>query len=286
MFEGSLSIIIPAYNEEQGLDRALGRLMPLARERRYEVIVIDDGSTDGTAAVAARHGATVVAHRANKGYGAALKTGIRSASHDMILMMDSDGQHDPSLIDALLRDADRFDMVVAARRKMVGIRAPGKKLLAMVANFLSGVKIPDLNSGLRVFRKSTIKSFLHFCPDGFSFTTTITLAYLREGYSISWVPIDVEKRIGRASTVAFLRDGYGAFMLIVRVIVLFNPLKVFMPAALVLFTLGLAFTIYGIIAFHKVPNTGVLTILSGILLFFMGILADQISAIRRERRFD
>ncbi len=286
MFEGSLSIIIPAYNEEQGLDRALGRLMPLAREKRYEVIVIDDGSTDRTAAVAARHGATVVAHRANKGYGAALKTGIRSASHDMILMMDSDGQHDPSLIDALLRDADRFDMVVAARRKMVGIRAPGKKLLAMVANFLSGVKIPDLNSGLRVFRKSAIKSFLHFCPDGFSFTTTITLAYLREGYSISWVPIDVEKRIGRASTVAFLRDGYGAFMLIVRVIVLFNPLKVFIPAALVLFTLGLAFTIYGIVAFHKVPNTGVLTILSGILLFFMGILADQISAIRRERRFD
>ncbi len=286
MFEGSLSIIIPAYNEEQGLDRALGRLMPLAGERRYEVIVIDDGSTDRTAAVAERHGARVVAHRANKGYGAALKTGIRSASHETILMMDSDGQHDPSLIDALLRDADRFDMVVAARRKMVGIRAPGKKLLAMVANFLSGVKIPDLNSGLRVFKKSTIKSFLHFCPDGFSFTTTITLAYLREGYSISWVPIDVEKRIGRASTVAFLRDGYGAFMLIVRVIVLFNPMKVFMPAALSLFTIGVAFTIYGIAAFHKVPNTGVLTILSGILLFFMGILADQISAIRRERRFD
>ena len=286
MYEGSLSIIIPAYNEEQGLDRALDRLMPVARDKRYEVIVIDDGSTDKTAEVAARHGAKVLAHPGNKGYGAALKTGIRSASHELILMMDSDGQHDPSLIDALLRDMDRYDMVVAARRKMVGIRAPGKKMLSAVANFLSGVKIPDLNSGLRVFRKSTIKSFLHFCPNGFSFTTTITLAYLREGYSVKYVPVDVEKRIGRASTVAFFRDGYGAFMLIVRVIVLFNPLKVFMPAALVIFTLGLAFTIYGIIAFHKVPNTGVLTILSGILLFFMGILADQISAIRRERRFD
>ena len=286
MYQGSLSIIIPAYNEEQGLDRALGRLMPVAREKRYEVIVIDDGSTDKTAAVAARHGARVVSHPGNKGYGAALKTGIRSASHELILMMDSDGQHDPSMIAALLQEMDRYDMVVGARKKMVGIRAPGKKLLSLVANFLSDVKIPDLNSGLRVFRKSTIKSFLHFCPDGFSFTTTITLAYLREGYSVKYVPIDVEKRIGRASTVAFLRDGYGAFMLIVRVIVLFNPLKVFMPAALVLFVLGVAFTIYGIIAFHKVPNTGVLTILSGILLFFMGILADQISAIRRERRFD
>jgi glycosyltransferase involved in cell wall biosynthesis len=286
MYQGSLSIIIPAYNEERGLDRALGRLMPVAREKRYEVIVIDDGSTDTTAAVAERHGAKVVSHQGNKGYGAALKTGIRSASHELVLMMDSDGQHDPSMIAALLQEMHRYDMVVGARRKMVGIRAPGKKLLSMVANFLSGVKIPDLNSGLRVFRKSAIKSFLHFCPNGFSFTTTITLAYLREGYSVKYVPIDVEKRIGRASTVAFLRDGYGAFMLIVRVIVLFNPLKVFMPAALVLFVLGLAFTIYGIIGFHKVPNTGVLTILSGILLFFMGILADQISAIRRERRVD
>jgi glycosyltransferase involved in cell wall biosynthesis len=147
MYQGSLSIIIPAYNEERGLDLALGRLMPVAREKRYEVIVIDDGSTDKTAEVAARHGARVVAHPGNKGYGAALKTGIRSASHELILMMDSDGQHDPSMINALLREMDRYDMVVAARRKMVGLRAPGKKLLSMVANFLCGVKIPDLNSG-------------------------------------------------------------------------------------------------------------------------------------------
>ena len=286
MYQESLSIIIPAFNEEEGLDRALGRLMPIAREKRYEVIVIDDGSTDRTAAVAERHGANVVAHPANKGYGAALKTGIRRASHELILMMDSDGQHDPSLIDTLLRDMDRYDMVVAARKKMVGVRAPGKKMLSLIANFLSGVKIPDLNSGLRVFRKSTIRSFLHFCPNGFSFTTTITLAYLREGYSIKYIPIDVEKRIGRASTVAFLQDGYKAFLLIIRVIVLFNPLKVFMPASLVLFAAGTIFSIYGVIAFGRVPNMGVLTILSSIILFFMGILADQISAIRRERRFD
>ncbi|MCX5753036.1 MAG: glycosyltransferase family 2 protein [Candidatus Krumholzibacteria bacterium] len=286
MNRGALSIIIPAYNEEEGLDRALGRLMPIAREKGWEVIVIDDGSTDDTGNVATRHGARLVAHPENKGYGASLKTGIRNASHELVLMMDSDGQHDASQIEMLLADADRYDMVVGARKKMVGMRAPGKKLLSLVANYLSDVKIPDLNSGFRVFKKSTIRSFLHFCPNGFSFTTTITLAYLREGYSVKYIPIDVEKRIGRASTVAFLRDGYGAFMLIVRVIVLFNPLKVFMPVSLVLFLAGTIFSIYGIIAFGRVPNTGVLTILSSIILFFMGILADQISAIRRERRFD
>ncbi|MFA4946985.1 MAG: glycosyltransferase family 2 protein [Candidatus Krumholzibacteriia bacterium] len=286
MNHGALSIIIPAYNEEQGLDRALGRLMPIARERGWEVIVIDDGSTDGTGNVTTRHGARLVSHPENKGYGASLKTGIRNASHELVLMMDSDGQHDASQIEMLLAHADRYDMVVGARKKMVGMRAPGKKLLSLVANYLSDVKIPDLNSGFRVFKKSTIRSFLHFCPNGFSFTTTITLAYLREGYSVKYIPIDVEKRIGRASTVAFLQDGYKAFLLIIRVIVLFNPLKVFMPASLVLFVAGAVFSIYGIIAFGRMPNSGVLTILSSIILFFMGILADQISAIRRERRFD
>ena len=286
MSQSALSIIIPAYNEEQGLDRALGRLMPIARDKGWEVIVIDDGSTDGTGNTATRHGARLVSHPENKGYGASLKTGIRNASHELVLMMDSDGQHDASQIEMLLAHAERYDMVVGARKKNVGARAPGKKLLSLVANYLSDVKIPDLNSGFRVFKKDTIKSFLHFCPNGFSFTTTITLAYLREGYSVKYIPIDVEKRIGRASTVAFLRDGYGAFMLIIRVIVLFNPLKVFMPASLVLFIVGVVFSVYGIIAFGRVPNTGVLTILSSIILFFMGILADQISAIRRERRFD
>jgi glycosyltransferase involved in cell wall biosynthesis len=286
MNHGALSIIIPAYNEEQGLDLALGRLMPIAREKGWEVIVIDDGSTDGTGNVATRHGARLVSHPENKGYGASLKTGIRNASHELVLMMDSDGQHDASQIEMLLAHADRYDMVVGARKKMVGMRAPGKKLLSLVANYLSDVKIPDLNSGFRVFKKSTIRSFLHFCPNGFSFTTTITLAYLREGYSVKYIPIDVEKRIGRASTVAFLQDGYRAFLLIIRVIVLFNPLKVFMPVSLVLFTAGTVFSIYGIIAFGRMPNSGVLTILSSIILFFMGILADQISAIRRERRFD
>ena len=286
MGESGVSIIIPAFNEEKGLGNVLGPLMPIAARKGWEVIVVDDGSTDGTAEIVRRHAAKLVSHPDNKGYGAALKTGIRNASNDTIIMMDADGQHDPSQIELLLSFMDRYDMVVGARKKMSGMRAPGKKMLSMVANYLSGVKIPDLNSGFRAFRKSVMKSFLHFCPNTFSFTTTITLAYLREGYSVKYVPIDAERRVGRASTVRFLRDGYQTFLLIIRVIVLFNPLKVFIPSSIVLFLFGVLFTIYGIIVFHRAPNTGVLTILSSIILFFMGILADQISEIRRERHLD
>jgi glycosyltransferase involved in cell wall biosynthesis len=282
----SVTIIIPAYNEEEGLTRMLPGLVPVAGERGWEVMVIDDGSTDGTAAVAERHGARIISHPYNKGYGASLKTGIRAAAGDIVVMMDSDGQHDHRGIEKLLQHIEKFEMVVGARSRDVWVRAPGKKLLSWVANYLSGVKIPDLNSGFRAFRKDSITQFLHFCPNGFSFTTTITLAFFRAGYSVKYVPIEAERRVGRASNVRFFKDGYKTFLLIIRVIVLFNPLKVFMPASIIVFIAGFLFTIYGIIVFKRAPNMGVLTILSSILLFFMGILADQISAIRRDGRYD
>ena len=283
---GTASIVIPAYNEGEGLDRTLDWLMPIASEKGWEVVVVDDGSTDGTPDVVRKHRARLVSHPENRGYGAALKTGIRHASHDVVITMDSDGQHNPADIERILEKTSTHDMVVGDRGRARGIRAPGKRLLALVANFLSGVRIPDLNSGFRAFRRSTVREFLHFCPNGFSFTTTITLAYLRGGYHVAYVPIEAERRIGRSSSVRFFRDGYKTFLLIIRVIVLFNPLKVFVPASIVLLVLGVAFTVYGIAVFGRAPNTGVLVILSSIILFFMGILADQISAIRRERRQD
>jgi glycosyltransferase involved in cell wall biosynthesis len=281
-----VTIIIPAYNEGEGLSRALAGLIPITERSGWEVIVIDDGSTDNTAEVIRESGAKLASHPYNKGYGASLKTGIRNASGDIIVMMDSDGQHSGADIEKLLEHMDQYEMVVGARSRDVLVRAPGKKILSIVANFLSGKKIPDLNSGFRAVRKKTVRSFLHFCPNGFSFTTTITLAYLREGFSVKYVPIEADVRVGRSSSVKFFRDGYKTFLLIIRVIVLFNPLKVFMPASLLLFAAGALFTLYGIIAFGRAPNTGILAILSSIILFFMGILADQISSIRRERRLD
>ncbi|HMA76860.1 MAG TPA: hypothetical protein VKO43_06105, partial [Candidatus Krumholzibacteriaceae bacterium] len=161
-----------------------------------------------------------------------------------------------------------------------------KKLLSIVANFLSGVKIPDLNSGFRAFYRDKVESFMHFCPNGFSFSTTITLAFLREGFNVKYVPIDAASRVGRTSSVKFFRDGYKAFMLIIRVIVLFNPLKVFVPASIFMFFLGVLFTIYGITTVGRIVDTGILIMLSSVILFFMGVLADQVSSIRRERRLD
>ncbi|MDZ7859562.1 MAG: glycosyltransferase family 2 protein [Candidatus Krumholzibacteriota bacterium] len=280
-----ISIVIPAYNEEDGLVRALGGLMPMATDKGWEVIVVNDGSSDRTADVVLQHEAKLVSHPYNKGYGASLKTGIRNAAGQIIVIMDSDGQHDAADIEKLLIHMENYEMVVGARSKDVLIRAPGKKLLSIVANFLTGIKIPDLNSGFRAFYKDTVKSFMHFCPNGFSFSTTITLAFLREGFGVKYIPIEAEARVGRTSSVKFFRDGYKAFLLIIRVIVLFNPLKVFVPASLGLFFLGVLFTLYGIIAFGRAPNTGILIILSSVILFFMGILADQVSSIRRERRF-
>lgn len=282
----TVTIIIPAYNEEKGLPGCLDALLPTAEARGWEVLVVDDGSTDGTPGIASEKGVRLISHPYNKGYGAALKTGIRNASGEIVVTLDADGQHDPDNIEKLLTYTDSYEMIVGSRVNQRGIRMPGKKALSMVANFLSGVKIPDLNSGFRAFRKETVMEFLHFCPSGFSFTTTVTLAYFRAGYSIKYIPIETERRVGRASNVRFFHDGYKTFLLIIRVIVLFNPLKVFMPASLVLFAVGVIFTIYGIVAFGRAPNTGILTILSSIILFFMGILADQISAIRRENRRD
>lgn len=281
-----VTIIIPAYNEEEGLGKFLEELTGLASKKDWEVIVIDDGSTDGTAAVIERSGARLCRHPYNKGYGAALKTGIRNATGDIVVMMDSDGQHDPADIEKLIEHIADYEMVVGERDKSKGVRGPGKKVLSMVANYLSGMKIPDLNSGFRAFRKETILQFLHICPNGFSFTTTITLAYLRSAYSVKYIPIPAEERVGRPSNVKFFKDGYKTFLLIIRVIVLFNPLKVFVPVSLVLLAGGTAFTIYGIARFSRAPNIGVLMILTSILLFFMGIMADQISALRRERRLD
>ncbi len=284
MTDSDISIVIPAYNEERGLDLLLARLVPLAVRKGWEVIVVDDGSTDNTESVARKHRARLAKHPYNKGYGASLKTGIRMAAGEIVITMDSDGQHKTGDIERLASFMDDYDMVVGKRNKAAGIRAPGKKVLSIVANYLSDMKIPDLNSGFRAFRKKTVKEFLHICPNGFSFSTTITLAYLRSAYSVKYVPVDVDIRVGRQSNVKFFKDGYKTFLLIIRVITLFNPLKVFIPASLFLLALGVLFTLYGIAAYGRAPNIGVLIILSSVFLFFMGVMSDQISSIRREKR--
>jgi len=287
----AITILIPAYNVEA----SIGNVLEGLREwrDRAEIIVVSDGSTDRTPEIAERAGVRVIRHRVNKGYGAALKIGIRAAAGDIIVMMDADGEHNAAQIQRLIDAMNDNDMVVGARGKdsyTPLIRRPGKWILSKVANYLAQTNIPDLNSGFRAFRKEVALRFLHILPNGFSFTTTLTLALFKEGHNTAYVPITTTPRVG-TSTVNPIRDGINTLMLIVRIVALFDPIRVFLPMSIALFLLGVAYWIgSGIFryashlepAFH-IPSGAVTAILASIIVFMFGILADQVSAIRREK---
>jgi glycosyltransferase involved in cell wall biosynthesis len=276
------TIIIPAYNEEEGITDVINQLKVLSAN--YEILVIDDGSKDNTYKLATDTGVKVIRHPYNKGYGAALKTGIRNAEADVVLFMDADGQHKPSDIKKIIQYIGGFDMVVGARTKKSKIsllRRPGKKILSITANYLAGMKIPDLNSGFRALKKSVVLEFMHILPNSFSFSTTITLALITSGYSVKYVPIEAPERVGKSKIKPF-RDGFRFIMMIVRTISLFNPLKLFLPVSLLLFLGGMLSLIYDIIH-GNIGDTSLLLIISSVLLFFFGVLSDQVSVLIRGR---
>lgn len=285
MSEKKISIIIPAYNEETGLKPTLEKLTSQPWIGDFEVIVVDDGSTDRTYEVAKSFGVQVARHNVNKGYGAALKTGVRKSRGEKVLMMDSDGQHDPAYVPELVEMLQDHDMVIGTRTSdsfQVKTRQAGKRVIRWVGEYLVEQKLPDYNSGFRGFDRKLIESMLHIMPNGFSFSTTSTLAFLKEGYSIGTFPIVVEERKGRASNVKFLKDGPKTIMLILRIIMLFNPLKIFLPASLVAVLGGIGFGIYGYLVAERFSNGAIVLTILGMLLFFIGLVADQISILNRK----
>lgn len=282
----SIAILIPAFNEAGALGSVLQRLASW-QARGCEIIVVDDGSTDGTGDIARAANVQVIRNSHNRGYGASLKTGIRATNADIVITLDSDGQHDPDDISRLLEAMGDNDLVVGARGRESFVpvaRRPGKWALGVLANYLSETKIPDLNSGLRAMRRETALKFLNILPNGFSFSTTITLAFLKEGLNVAYVPIVAKPRAG-SSTVNPLRDGMQTILLIIRVIMLFDPLKVFLPVSLILFLIGASYWIADMVirARINIPSGAVILFVSGVIVFMFGILADQISAMRRER---
>ena len=284
-----LSIIIPALDEETAIGAVIDGLMALLPEicPEFEILVVNDGSRDRTALVAAEQGALVISHPRNRGYGASLKTGIRKAKFPLIAMLDADGQHDAAQLADLLAHAKGTDMVIGQRTAQSHaplLRRPGKLILKWVANWITGSQIPDLNSGLRVVRREAILQHLSIAPDGFSFSTTTTIAFLQDGLMVQWVPIKTHKRTGRKSSVNILRDGFNTLLLIIRMVVLFAPLRVFLPVSGLFLLLGGYGAIVGILDNWNIGDKEVIVILSGIMIFFYGILADQLSAIRRELR--
>jgi len=253
---------------------------------KYEVIVVDDGSTDSTASIALNYNVKVVKHGINKGYGASLKTGIRRSTCDKVMMLDSDGQHDPVYLDTISSMLDDVEMVIGERNSesfQVSNRKSGKWLIRKTGEFLVDQPLPDFNSGLRGFRRELIANILHIMPNGFSFSTTSTLAFLKEGYTIGTFPIYVSERIGRNSSVKFFRDGTKTMLLLFRIIMLFNPLKVFFPASIFTGFTGIILGLIGYFLYFRVPNSAIILSTLGMFLFFFGLLADQIALLNRKK---
>jgi glycosyltransferase involved in cell wall biosynthesis len=279
-----ISIIIPVYNEASGIEATLDELLFFAKDKNWEIIIVNDGSTDGTNEFLKEPAKyKVINHPYNKGYGASLKTGIKNAAAEIVVFFDGDGQHNPEDIPKLLEKLPNSDMVVGMRTKSPGqdwIRKPGKWILGKVANILSDHKIPDLNSGLRAIRKSIIERMLDIFPDGFSFSTTSTIAFFKLGYNVVYVPITVRPRTGK-STVRQVKHGPQVLLLILRLISLFSPLRIFLNVSAIFFMIGFIYQIEEIIrrGWHIV-NGALLMIISAVLVFLFGLIADQLSALR------
>ncbi len=282
-----LSLIIPAFNEAAAIGRTLCELREAYPDA--EIIVVDDGSTDATAEVAARcPGVSVVRHNRNRGYGASLKTALRHARGACVVWYDGDGQHRPADVAAVLAPvlAGTADAAIGVRGRDSAVqreRVAGKRVLGWVAWALTRERIPDLNSGLRCFRRDVLLRYLHLLPDRFSASTTSTLLMLKRGYRVAYVPIVVRPRVG-TSTVRRVHDGLHTVHLIIRVVVLFEAFRVFVTLGLALLVPGLIYGLYVAFTRHLgFPTLAGTAVLSGLLTIFIGILADQVTELRKER---
>jgi len=280
----SVSIVIPAFNESESIAEVVGILRAAAAWR--EIIVVDDGSTDGTGNIAAAAGAIVVRHAYNLGNGAAVKNGIRRAAGEYVLIVDADGQHPPEDALRLAARLGEYDMVIGARSnetQATHARRAGNGALNGLASYLTGREIPDLTSGFRGARAAGLREYLHLLPNGFSTPTTTTLAFLKGGYSVAFEPIHARQRSGQ-SKIRLARDGAKFLMIIFKMITLFSPLRIFLPISLVSFLVGAAYAVWTIATQQHVTNSSVLLILFAVVVFLVGLVSEQISALRFEGR--
>ena len=280
----TVSIVIPAYNEYESIADVVSVLRSAASWR--EIIVVDDGSTDGTGARAAAAGATVVTLPYNMGNGASVKNGIRRATGDFILIVDADGQHPPEEALRIVARLGDYDLVIGARSaetQATHARRAGNDALNRLASYLTGREIPDLTSGFRGARASALREFLHLLPNGFSTPTTTTMAFMKAGYSVAFEPIHARQRTGQ-SKIRLARDGTRFLIIIFKIVTLFSPLRLFLPISVVSFLLGIAYGVWNVVMHARIPNGSVLLILFAVVVFLVGLVSEQISALRFEGR--
>lgn len=284
MKKTEVSIIIPAYNEAQSIGEVVKKIGALYPD--FEVIVINDGSTDDTPAIAKEAGAIVYSHPYNIGNGAAIKTGIRIASGEILVFMDGDGQHDPEDIARLLKYFPAYDMVVGARSRRhhaSWVRALGNKIYNWLASYVANFHIEDLTSGFRAVRSEIAHNLLYLLPNTYSYPATLTLGALRGGRSIKYVLINARSRITGKSNLQVARDGVRFFMIIIRICTLYAPLRIFLPVSLFIFGVGLSYYLFTYLIWGRFTNMSALLFTTSVIIFMIGLVSDQISQMRFER---
>ena len=278
----TVTVVSPALDEAEAVGAVVQGLRSAANWR--EILVVDDGSADETAIVAATAGARVIRHPYNKGNGASVKTGIRHASGEYVLVIDADGQHSAADAVRVVGFLGDYDLVVGARAsagQATAARHVGNNLLNWLASYLTGRAIPDLTSGLRAARTSGLREFLHLLPNGFSTPTTTTLSFVKAGYSVRFEPIEVAPRLGR-SKIRLMSDGARFFLILLKVVTVFSPLRIFVPIAAASFTLGVGYAFWTAYWQRHITNSSVLLILLAVVIFLVGLVSEQISTMRSE----
>lgn len=284
-----VSVIVPAYNEAGQIAPVLQTIVTHLQNSKYrwELVVIDDGSTDDTALVATDIDplVCVVRHPYNMGNGAAIKTGIRQARGKIVVLMDADGQHDPTDILRFIEECNRFDMVVGARSRASQAgwhRRIANALYNRFATYVTGRKIQDLTSGYRAIRREVAHRFLNLLPNGFSYPTTITLCLMRAGFSVNYMPIEAARRSGK-SKIKLFSDGAKFLLVIMKICMLFSPLRIFLPVSIYVFLIGLGYYGYTYWSSHRFTNMSMLLFATSVQIFMMGLIAEQVAQMRFER---
>jgi len=279
-----LSIIIPAFNESETIGSVIHMIKELYHDA--EIIVVDDASTDDTVDIAKQSGAIVLQHPYNIGNGAAIKTGIRNASGDIMVFMDADGQHQPQDIEQLLEHIPQYDMVVGARQnqfKHSWVRTIGNRIYNALASYVTSFPIQDLTSGFRAIHANCARNYLYLLPNTYSYPTTLTLSVLKSGRSLAYVPIITKKRKSGKSQIHIIKDGIRFLMIILKICTLFSPLRIFVPISVSIFGSGLFWYGYTWFCKGRFTNMGALLFSTSIIIFLMGLISEQISQIRFEK---